>query len=432
MPNRKPITHAGESLTLTEWAKKTGIPATTIKARVEVLKWDFGRAISEPPNKKFGRGGRRPKDAPRPVPALKEHATGQAVARWSENGKDCSRYFGVYGTPEAAENYRRFVAEWAAGAGVRPTGDVDVGDVIVAWLAHCRETYTKRGKVTSEYHCNRAAMKPLNDLYGDTSAAEFDAPRLRTVRKGMTEKWARKTVNDHVARIVRMFSWAVTENLAPAAVADQLARVGAIAKGRDYPQPEPEPKEPVPPEHIAAVLPHLHPKERRRKIYEAMVRVQVLTGVRPGELVTLRPKDINTRRVPWRYEVTEYNKMIHRDVIRVVFFGPEARDLLAPLLEHADPEERLFRLPPWRKKATCSPISVVRYRNRIRLACLAAGVPVWTPHRLRHNRATDVMERYEDDRAVAAAIGDSPEVARQVYAHRPGEAVAARIAEATG
>jgi hypothetical protein len=42
------------------------------------------------------------------------------------------------------------------------------------------------------------------------------------------------------------------------------------------------------------------------------------------------------------------------------------------------------------------------------------------------------MERYEDDRAAAAVIGDSPEVTRQVYAARPGEAVAKRIAEATG
>ena len=49
-----------------------------------------------------------------------------------------------------------------------------------------------------------------------------------------------------------------------------------------------------------------------------------------------------------------------------------------------------------------------------------------------HSTATEVQRRYEDDAATAAAIGDTPEVARQVYADSPGEAVARRIAKETG
>jgi integrase len=430
--NRKPVEFNGRSLTLTEWARETGIPASTIKARIDVLGWSVTDALTTPADRRFGRGGRRKKKAPRPCPALKEHASGQAYCRWQVNGKEQCRYFGAWGSAEAEKGYRRFAAEWAAGA-IPLASKASVGEVIERWLDNCDATYVKRGKVTSEVYCNAAAMGPLNDLYGNTTAAEFDAPKLRAVRGEMVRKgWARKTVNAHVARIVRMFAWAATEKLVPRAVYDVLELVEPIAKGRDFPRPDPEPKEPVPAEHVEAVFPHLHPKKKRRAVYAAMIRVQLLTGMRPGELVTVRPEDIDRRREPWRYTVTEFNKMLHRETRRVVFFGPAAREILAPLLAVSTPGRPVFRLPPWRSKADWSPISVGRYRNRIRLACLAAGIPVWTPHRLRHNRATEVMDRYEDDRAAAAVIGDSPEVTRQVYAAAPGESVAKRIAEATG
>lgn len=45
-----------------------------------------------------------------------------------------------------------------------------------------------------------------------------------------------------------------------------------------------------------------------------------------------------------------------------------------------------------------------------------------------HAKATEVHERYEDDEAVAAALGNSPEVARQVYVDHPADRVAKRIA----
>ena len=72
------------------------------------------------------------------------------------------------------------------------------------------------------------------------------------------------------------------------------------------------------------------------------------------------------------------------------------------------------------------------YRDYILAACDSAGVPRWAPNQLRHNRATELLDRFEDDEAVAELLGHSPEVLRQVYAKNPGEGVARRIAEATG
>ncbi|VTR92919.1 catalytic phage domain protein : [Gemmata massiliana] len=105
---------------------------------------------------------------------------------------------------------------------------------------------------------------------------------------------------------------------------------------------------------------------------------------------------------------------------------------MSPLLAVCGDEENVFRFPPWRKGASWTPVSVVSYRGRIGDACEAAGVPIWTPNQLRHNRGTEVMDTYESDQATAAVLGNTPEVARQVYAHRAGESVAKRIAEETG
>lgn len=438
MPNVRTITHDGQSRSLQGWAEATGIPAGTIASRLN-KGWAVARALTERPDRRFAKGGRPRADAPRRCPELKEHAAkGAAYVRWHDGDREQWRYFGPWGSDEARAGYRRFALEWAGGGppGRSPAGEtVLLGDVAAAWIAHCERTYVKRGRITSEVHCNRAALLPLSRLYGAEAAADFDARKLRAVREAMVEGgWVRKTVNDHVARIVRAFGWAVTEKLVPLAVHQELLLVEPLSAGRRDDLAEGEPVDPVPHADVLAVLAgaHLHPKRKRRAVLAAMVRLQLLTGMRPGELCGLRADQIDRAREPWRYGVTEYNKMLHKDVTRDVFFGPEARAVLGPLLAACGPADPVFGFPPWRAKADWSPITTARYRNRVRLACLSAGVPVWTPNRLRHNRATEVMDRYEDDRAVAAVLGNSPEVARQVYAKNPGHAVARRIAEATG
>jgi integrase len=436
MSNVSKITHDGVTLSLKQWSEKTGIPPATIKSRLGAG-WPLADALGTPVDRRFARGGRRKAGGQRPCPELKEHPTsGQAYCRWSERGKDTWRYFGAWGSEDAKRLYRRFSVEWAAGATTGTgVGETTVGRLIVLWLAHCERTYRKRGKVTSEYHCNRSAMRYLNELYGDEPAAGMTVRNLRAVRERMVgEGWTRKTINDHGARLVRAFQWAAAEQLVPLPVAQTLALFAPLAAGRRDDVPENEPVEPVPAAHVAAVLasPALHPTPNRRAVLVAMIRVQLLTGMRPGELCALAPPELDRSAEPWRYETTEYNKMLHKNLSRVVFFGPQARALLAPLLADCPPDSPAFRFPPWRKKADFTPVSAKIYRARIAAACSAAGVPVWTPNRLRHNKATEVMDAYESDAATAAVLGNTPEVARQVYASRAGESVARRIAEETG
>ncbi|VTR92786.1 catalytic phage domain protein : Integrase, catalytic core, phage domain protein OS=Rhodopirellula sallentina SM41 GN=RSSM_06627 PE=4 SV=1: Phage_integrase [Gemmata massiliana] len=439
MPNLRKITFEGQTLSLTHWSKLKKIPVATIASRLKAG-WSVEDALTVPVDRRYSRGGgRRAKDAgPRPCPEMKKHpTTGQAYCRWHANGKDNWAYFGEWGSPEASRKYRRFSLEWAAGgvSAALVAGNAQISDLVTLWIEHCARTYVKYGKPTSEVHCNRSAMRHMNELYGDIPAELFTVPMLRAVREAMiAQPWARKTVNDNVARIIRAFGWAAGEGIVPQSVHQGLELIDTLAAGRRDDVVESEPVDPVPEKSIEAVLDgdRLHPTPKRRAVLVAMIRTQLSAGLRPGELCGLCPEDLDRSQVPWRYEVVEYNKMLHKDVRRVVFFGPRARASLDPLLSVCAAGEKVFRFPPWRRGAAWTPVSVAIYRGRIAGACEAAKVPIWTPNQLRHNRATEVMDIYESDQATAAVLGNTPEVARQIYAHRAGESVARRIAEQTG
>jgi integrase len=133
-----------------------------------------------------------------------------------------------------------------------------------------------------------------------------------------------------------------------------------------------------------------------------MVDLQLLTGARPGEIVTMRTCDINRSGKVWIYKPVEH-KTQHHDHDREVRIGPKAQKILEPFLKMdltafvftpADAEaERLAALHAQRLKSG-TPIergnvpgsnrvrtpkrkagarySVTSYRHAVRRACEAA------------------------------------------------------------
>jgi len=99
--------------------------------------------------------------------------------------------------------------------------------------------------------------------------------------------WCRNMVNAQVDRVKRMFKWAVAEELVPGDVYHALRAVESLRRGTPGVR-DTEPVKPVPVETVDAILPYLQPAMR------AVVRVQVLTGMRPGELCQLRVADLRT------------------------------------------------------------------------------------------------------------------------------------------
>ena len=125
-----------------------------------------------------------------------------------------------------------------------------------------------------------------------TRAADFgplllEAVRLEMVGGGL----ARPTVNAYCGRIRSMFRWAVSRQLVKPDLLVALSALKPLRAGRSAAR-EPKPIEPVPLEHVEAVLPLLSPPVR------AAVEVLRLTGARTGEILSMRTGEIDRSAEP--------------------------------------------------------------------------------------------------------------------------------------
>jgi integrase len=257
------------------------------------------------------------------------------------NGRD--HYLGRYDSPESQESYDRLIAEWLAdGRTERPqtrpseegNGQTTVNETILAYWRQAKAHYVKDGQPTRAIESIREALRPLRELYGGTPATEFGPKKLKILRHHMVDKGlSRGVINNRVGRIKRMFKWAVAEELIPPSVYHGLQAVAGLSFGRSAAR-ETEPVRAVPDLYVAAVLPFLSPH------VAAMVKIQRLTGMRAGELVLMRPCDIDTSGDIWIYEPFDH-KNRWRGHRKQIPLGPEAQRLLQSFLDR-DPQAFLF------------------------------------------------------------------------------------------
>ncbi len=224
-------------------------------------------------------------------------------------------YLGEYGTEVSRAEYTRLVAELAAAGGsltVARSGTTVV-EVVARFWEFAQSYYRRRdGTATSEVANYRAVLKVLRELYGHTRAKEFGPLSLKAVRAELIRRdLSRSTVNSMVNRVRRVFRWAAEEELVDAAVYQALQTVRGLARGRS-PARETEPVRPVAIEDVEAVLPHLSTPLR------AVVRVQLLTAGRPGEILCMRRCDIDQSGEIWCYR-PESHKTSYRGRERKIY-----------------------------------------------------------------------------------------------------------------
>ena len=165
------------------------------------------------------------------------------------------------------------------------------------------------------------ALRPLLELYVALPAAEFSPAKLDAVRRRMIAKGhVRAKVNHHVQRIRRMFRWGVEKELVPAVVLHGLAALAGLRAGRSDAKEAP-PVKPVEGTAVDAVLPHLS------SVVRAMVQVQRLCGMRPGEVCRMTAGEIDRGADVWLYQPVRH-KGAWRGKPRVVAIGPKAQDIL--------------------------------------------------------------------------------------------------------
>jgi len=401
------------------------------------------------------------------IPRYRLHKpTGLGVVRLNER----DIYLGRHDTAESHAEYERVITEWIASGGhalrKAPRAEQSVGvnaiaigvssrctidELFLRYIAFAKQYYVKNGKPTDEVENLRDAHKPLITLFGKECANDFGPSSLKAVRQSMVEKgWCRNHVNAQVNRIRRAFKWGVENDLVHASVLHGLQAVAPLKRGRCNVR-ESEPVKPVPEHMLEPVLALVPPP------IEAMARLQLVTGMRPGEVALMRRCDITMTGRVWSYRPTSH-KTEHHGRDRVIYLGPRAQDILKPYLKTG---RQAFLFSPidamqarWReqranRQTPMTPSQAARKRRRnpkrrpgdrydrgsyawaIYRACDRAFPPPekltereqkkwrrehrWSPNQLRHNAATH-LRRHFGIEAARVVLGHSSADVTEIYA----------------
>ena len=367
------------------------------------------------------------------TPAYRLHRpSGQAVVTLS--GKDF--YLGAHRTKASCRKYDELVAEWLAnGRRLASTSDaISVTELLAHYVRFCRARFGNRRSYVKNLSRVRCALRPVKRLFGVASATELGPRALIAVRQQyIGAGLARKTVNDNVQLVKRMFRWAVREELVPPSVYHGLSAVEGLRSGESE-ATEPRKVRPVPDEHVNAVRKHVS-----RQVW-AMIELQWLTGMRSGEVVIMRGRDLDMNGRIWIYR-PESHKTQHHGHDRVVEIGPRAQRVIRPFLK-PDLEAYLFSpadvvaeqkaekrrrrrtnvQPSQRDRSKRDPkrsagerYTPDSYSQAISRACKKAGIPHWHPHQLRHNYATRVRREYGIETA-RILLGHRSAFTTEIYA----------------
>jgi integrase len=471
------------------------------------------------------------KGTPPAYPARPHNGQARITIR-AADGSRKDIYLGAFGSPESRKEYQRILTELEAAGGQLQVGenrkllpDLTVAELLERFWKHAEEYYRLLdGSPSRELDHYRLSLKAVLELYSETPAGEFGPLALKAVRQRMLDakeyqvhrkdgtgakrrwvgedrlkqeegkallekKWVkvevlgcrqalcRKVINQRIAHIVRVWKWAVSEQLVGNDVYQALTTVTGLRRGQKGTRDRAKVR-PVTDEVVVATLPFLRPQVR------AMVQLQRLTGARPTEVCLMRGRDIDRSGPVWWYRIdpneilreqdegraVNLHKTAHLEngdgspTIKVLPLGPRAQAILKPFLEGRDPNAFLFspaevrlaltaekkqkrKTPRWpshlraqEAKRKAVPKRAPRdhydrhsYNHAIARAVKKADrvarekdpsirgdriiVPHWHPHQLKHAIATEVRRRHGVE-AAQVYVGHANLSTTEIYAEK--------------
>lgn len=376
----------------------------------------------------------------RKLPSYRRTANG--CARVTINERDYS--LGRHGTKASKARYDQIIAEYLASGRSKNFGlsvsDQTLAELMVEYLDHCKSWYPKGPN--SETLRIKSVLSELKALYLSLPVVEFGPRQFEAVRERLldpTRKLSRNYINAQMKRLKRMFKWAAQKEVITWEAYYRLKEIPGLQRSRTRAK-ETEPVQPVDETLVAATLKLCSP------VVADMIKVQLLTGMRPHEVCDLTPGMIDRSGECWVATLPQH-KTAWRGKKREVQIGPKAQSILLPYLLR-DPDANLFspaeseakrratlgenrttpesqgnrpgyskrireKRKPGRSPGTAySPAS---YRRAINYACKRGKLKPWSPNQLRHLAATKIRKDFGLDVA-AAILGHSKMDVTQVYA----------------
>jgi integrase len=362
---------------------------------------------------------------------------------------------GAYNSPESLQAYNSQMAllyeeraDEVAGRIKVFCGKINhltVAELVAQFLKWGESYYVKNGKPTGSNADYELASRPLVDLYGHFQVNKITQRELISVRKIMVSKGlARKTINDRTCRIKRIFNWAASEGHISWDIAKNLECVENLKKGRSQAPDKPKVK-PVADDIVCATIQCLP------RVVGDMVKLQWLTGMRPGEIFCMKWENINSSDDIWLYS-PETHKTEHHDIERII---PLNRSCQMILERYQDtPEDQIIFSPKRtirekaeeraaKRKSKRQPSQIKRfksqrraeqycknesynrysYRTAIVRAAQKAGVKTWFPYQLRHKRLTEIEHKTGSKDAARLIAGHTSTKTTEIYLQRDIERI---------
>jgi integrase len=315
---------------------------------------------------------------------------------------------GEYGSDESKAAYEKLVKRVTAdrvreemARSVGTATDITLAELAVRYAVHVEGYYVKAGKPTSQVLLVKRAVKVAREKFGGLEAVEFGPRCLRECRDEFVALgWCRTEVNRAVGLARQMFKWAVSEELIPETVWRALRSVAGLEAGRTT-APDREPVGPVPDDDIKATLDQLG------RTVGGMIRLQLATGMRPGEICSMTTADLTMQGETWLYRPRRH-KLEHKGKLRTIVIGPRGVAILREFVRF-DREAPCF---PTRRGTFYVPDT---YREIVVRGAARAGVRPWSPNRIRHSAATR-LRCQSDLEATRAILGHGDTSTTSVYA----------------
>lgn len=399
------------------------------------------------------------------IPRYRKHrASGRGVIQYRPLYGPNPHYLpGKFNSDESLAAYQREMVRILAHVhGAHPAPPPDKSDLRISQLFERYMLWAEPPRFSrGEFNSIRAVSRVVFSTehaevrVAQMHVADFGPLALKAVVAKMIElDWSRKYINNCLFKIRRVFRWGVSEELVDALIPTALESVVGLRKGKSGARESPS-RQLVEWEHVEALLPFVPPT------IQTMLQVQHLSGMRSDELCRMRPCEITKAKDVWIYAPAQH-KTAHLEKDKVVCLGPRCRALLAPY-EPAEPggyyftpalamaerngqraARRKHQRHRKRKARKTNPYyTAADYAHAVKygLVMLAIarsgdssrpeqedeprpfqewlaqrGVVGFTPHQLRHARATIVTEEHGLE-AASAVIGDSI-AATKLYSKR--------------
>ncbi|MCL2305263.1 MAG: site-specific integrase [Planctomycetaceae bacterium] len=359
-------------------------------------------------------------------------------------------YHGVWGSPEADRNYKRFITKLLEKPDltlqVGETGDVLVSELTAGFVKYIESRNVEKTEIL---HFKRV-IGFLVETYGEFAVNEFSPKKLKICRNQMVQAGtlSRPQINKHIGRIIRIFAWGVEEEYVQPSIVAALREVKNLQRGEKGTFDNP-PRLEVPDAVVKQTLLFMVPT------IAAMVQVQGMTGMRPSEIYRMTVGDIDLTSDPELWYYTPKNHKTEQFIGgKQIPLGKPEQELIAPYLVGKSAEESVFsprqavrerreqlraerksKLTPSQRKRDEQrakyPAEKIgdfydkhSYRRAIEHAIkkgnktLPVGeeIPTWTPYQLRHAAATAIEKEFGLDKA-QAQLGHKTANMTKRYAH---------------